>query len=228
MPSVVLRSAAAAGHVLPVGTRARNYMTGAASDPIASVNLFFDARFRAELLRPIGGDVRSRPEAPEAYRASLADRNASLLRRAMETDFRTTMVDGYLVKVDRASMISSVEARAPFLDDRLIEFAYGRVPDELKATARERKILLRRVARRVLPAALNLERKMGFTPPLRSWLAGEWGAEIQHTLEQSEIFDRRAVTALFDAQRRGYNNTHRLYALAFLELWRREYRVGIR
>jgi asparagine synthase (glutamine-hydrolysing) len=208
----------AAAHLLPPGFRARNHLIGfrdGAGESIAHINLFFDRTTRRKLL---GYDSHA-----ERYRATLARGDHSLLRRATETDFRSTMVDGYLVKVDRASMLTSLEIRAPFLDHRLIDFAFRRVPDELKATKHERKILPRRIARRVLPRELDIDRKQGFTPPMASWFKEGWGDQIEDLLTNS-IFDKRAVRSLLNGQRRGLRNGDRLFALTMFELWRREYR----
>jgi len=214
---------AAASHLLPVGTRGRNHIIGLSNDTgysIAHINLYFDARTRRALLRPHGVSL---DRVPERYRAALTDPDDSPLRRGMETDFRTTMADDYLVKVDRASMLNSLEIRAPFLDVPVVEFAFGRVPDELKVTERERKILLRRLGARLLPPQLDLTRKQGFTMPIDNWAQGEWGRFMEATLRQSDSFDRKTVDALIAGQRRGRVGAHRMYALAFFELWRREY-----
>jgi len=208
----------AASYLLPPGFRARNHLIGfrgGAGESIGHINLFFDRLTRRRLL---GYDSHA-----ERYRATLARGDHSLLRRATETDFRSTMVDGYLVKVDRASMLTSLEIRAPFLDHRLIDFAFRRVPDELKATMHERKILPRRVARRILPRELDIDRKQGFTPPMASWFKEGWGERIEELLQDS-IFDKRTVQALLNGQRRGLRNGDRLFALTMFELWRREYR----
>jgi asparagine synthase (glutamine-hydrolysing) len=131
------------------------------------------------------------------------------------------------VKVDRASMLCSLEVRAPFLDPRLIEFAFSRVPDRLRATAHERKILSRKLAERLLPPALDLRRKQGFALPLRKWLKGDWGRYIEDVLTggEADLFDRRVVRRLLVGQRGGFSNMQRLFALTMIELWRREYRV---
>lgn len=222
----------AAARWLPVGLRGRNYLIGATADlqmSIAHVNLYFDHVTRARLLAPLVRQGLFAHEEPEAYRRQLCDAASSELRQASEADFRTTMVDAYLVKVDRASMLASLEVRVPMLDHRLIEFAFGRVPDSLKATTSERKILLRRLATRLLPRTLDLNRKQGFSLPLASWLKGEWGAYMRDVLEDadSRLFDRRVIRSLLDGQQRGMSNTARLYALTMFELWRREYAIHV-
>lgn len=222
---------AAAGQYFPVGARGRHHLIGLAGDlphRIAHVNLYFDRETRRRLVAPLGHLGGSDP-APEAYRAGLCRPSHTPLRQAMEADFLTTLADGYLVKVDRASMLTSLEVRAPWLDHRLIEFAFGRVPDALRATGRERKILSRRLARRLLPPTMDHSRKRGFTMPLAHWLRGEWGTFVEDVLSEADpaIFDRRVIADLLDGQRRGYANTGRLFALTFFELWRREYRVTV-
>ncbi len=220
--------AALAGSTLPVGVRGRNYLIGATEDAghgIAHVNVYFDRWTRQRLLL----DPRRFPQIAESVRAGRPSDGRSLLRLATEADFTTTMCDGYLVKVDRASMLNSLEIRAPWLDYRLIEFAFGRVPDALRATARERKILPRMLAKRLLPTRLDLKRKQGFSIPLATWLTGSWGAFFDDVLQNAspDLFDQRTIQELLAGQRKGRANAARLFCLTMFELWRREYRVAL-
>lgn len=222
----------AAAAWMPVGLRGRNYLLGFTADlskSIAHVNLYFDRVTRARLLRPLILQEVLSDGTPEAYRMALCNPAYSELRQTCEADFRTTMVDAYLVKVDRASMLNSLEVRLPWLDHRLIEFAFGKVPDRLRATIAERKILPRRLAKRLLPKSLDLTRKQGFSLPLASWLKGEWGVFMQEVLESADcrLFDPLIVRSMLDGQRRGFSNSARLFALTMFELWRREYRVQL-
>lgn len=215
--------------LLPVGTTGRNYLLGlTAGHPhnIVQFNVVFDADARRRLLGPLG-DSRQSASAPEAYKAALCADRSTPLQQATALDFRTYLVDDILAKVDRASMLCSLEVRAPFLDTRLIELAFGNLPDRLRATARERKILSRRLAQRLLPAGLDLTRKQGFVLPLPKWFKGDWGRFIEDVLTstQADWFDRKVVRQLLAGQRQGFSNTHRLFALSMIELWRREYRV---
>jgi asparagine synthase (glutamine-hydrolysing) len=125
-------------------------------------------------------------------------------------------------------MLAGLEVRAPWLDPGLIAFAFGAVPDRLRATAAERKVLPRALAARLLPPAFDLTRKQGFSMPLDAWFKGEWGATLTSVLADAPpaLFDRRAVQRLLAHQRRGLPNTQRLFALAIFELWRREYQVS--
>jgi asparagine synthase (glutamine-hydrolysing) len=221
---------AAVSRFVPVGTKGRNYLLGlTAGHPlnIVQFNVLFDADARSRLLAPLG-DQRPPFGAPEAYKAALCGDRATPLQQSTALDFRTYLVDDVLTKVDRASMLSSLEVRAPFLDVRLIDLAFRRLPDRLRATARERKILPRRLAERVLPRELDLRRKQGFSLPLATWFKGDWGRFIEEVLTspQADLFDRSTVRQLLAGQRVGFSNTHRLFALAMIELWRREYRIA--
>ena len=221
----------AAMRLMPVGTKGRNYLLGLTAEPpwnIVQFNVLFDAAARRRLLSPVIGRPRL-VGGPEAYKAALCRPGDTPLRQSTSLDFQTYLVDDILVKVDRASMLCSLEVRAPFLDPRLIDLAFGRVPDHLRATATERKALPRRLARRLLPPSLDLTRKQGFSLPLAKWFKGDWGRFIEDVLTtgQADLFDRRAVRQLIAGQRGGFSNMHRLFALVMIELWRREYRISV-
>jgi asparagine synthase (glutamine-hydrolysing) len=224
--------AATASRFLPVGTRGRNHLIGlrgGVRESIAAVDMYFDKRTRRRLLSPLYDAGHHPREEPESARAAYCDDQATLYQNAARTDFHTTMVDDYLVKTDRASLLHSLELRAPFLDRDLIDFAFAKVPDHLKVSGTERKILLRKLAQRCLPATLDTKRKQGFSLPLQAWFKGEWGAFMQSVLAEAspQIFDRRAIAHLMNGQKNGLANTERIFALAMFELWRREYRVEL-
>jgi len=221
-----------AAKLLPVGLRGRNYLIGLSGDinqSIAHANLFFDSETRRRLLCSEWSSGPETAAIPEKYKAGLCRNEGTALQRATAIDFATYLVDDILVKVDRASMLTSLEVRAPWLDYRIIEMAFGRVPDGLRAAGGERKILPRRLAARVLPVTLDLDRKQGFALPLRSWLKGDWGRYIDEVLSQADtrLFSRQAVSRLMAGQRRGLANEQRLFALTMFELWRREYNVSL-
>jgi asparagine synthase (glutamine-hydrolysing) len=217
--------AGAATHLLPVGMKGRNWLQGLGVDlehGLPLIATLFDAPARRRLL---GGGAAI--GWAERIRAERIPAESSLLQRATRMDFENYLAEDILVKVDRASMLNSLELRAPFLDYRLIEFAFGRVPDRLKATAADRKILLKRLAARVLPPSFDLKRKQGFSIPLAAWLKGpEWGGYFREVLtDPSCRFERKAVEGLLDGQARGHANSERLFALVLFELWRRAYGV---
>lgn len=226
-PGRALVGAAAAR--LPVGVRGRSHLLAFAEDvrtSVAHVNLYFDAETRDALLPE---RLQNAAISPEGYKAELCRYGVTPLQQATAVDFLMYLPDDILVKVDRASMLTSLEVRAPLLDHRVVEFAFGRVPDAFRATASERKVLLRRLARRLLPETLDLRRKQGLSIPLARWFRGEWGTFMEDLLLSSEqrLFDHGVVREMIVNQRRGLSNTHRLFALMMFELWRREYRVSL-
>ena len=228
IPPPLRRVVSAFGRKLPAGLRGRHYLATSARDidwSIAQANVYFDVDARLRLLAPAGVPV---DESPELQKSALSI-GRTPVQRSMAMDFRSYLVDDILVKVDRASMLTSLEVRAPLLDPRIIDFAYGRVPDSLRAWRGQRKVLLRKLARKVLPAELDITRKQGFSLPLGEWFRGDWGKYMREVLLQADgsFFDRRTIQSLIAAQEMGLINIHRLFALTIFELWRREYRPSL-
>jgi asparagine synthase (glutamine-hydrolysing) len=221
--------AGASARILPTGFKGRNWLYGLGGDlrrGVPQVALVYDRVSRAKLLHAGAGSTLNAERIREARIPVAPD----LVQRATRLDFANYLPEDILVKVDRASMLCSLEVRAPFLDHRVIEFAYGKVPTRLKATESTRKVLLKSLTTRVLPEGFDRHRKQGFSIPLASWLEkGPWRKVFREILLESEdsFFDRDAARALLDGQARGRSNSERLFALVMLELWRREYRVTL-
>ncbi len=214
---------------LPTGFRGRTYFRSLAApdnDAWARSTLLLDGQFRRRLA-PATRGLTGFP--PEAYRLRAAAGGRTTLQKMTAADFRTYLPEDILVKVDRASMLASLEVRAPFLDYRVVEFAFGKVPDHLRTTRTDRKILLRMLAKRLLPKELDVTRKQGFSIPLDSWFTGEWGSYLRDILRSapSALYDQREIENLLKGQERGLLNGNRLFNLAILELWRREYDVQV-
>lgn len=213
---------------LPVGLKGRNYLQGLDMDLRHSLPLlasYFDATTRRRLMR----DHPEHPLAAERIREERIPNRAELLQRATRMDFANYLAEDILVKVDRASMLNSLEVRAPLLDVRVIEFAYGKVPSHLKATAHDKKILLKRLAARVLPPEFDKQRKQGFSIPMAEWLkTGPFRDLFWDTLTSSDcLFDAATVRGLLRGQERGFSNGERLFALVQFELWRNAYGAGL-
>ena len=176
----------------------------------AEKQALYSAAF-AEALEACPGEARS-PVAPGT--------------ELMQVDQATYLPDDILVKVDRTSMACSLEVRSPLLDHRLVEYMAG-VPMHWKVTLRERKILLRRIARRYLPDNIIDRPKQGFSIPLNAWLQGplrDWMEELlsARSLEQRGWFRPQAVRSLMDDHLNGRRDfSQQLWALMILELWLR-------
>lgn len=216
---------------LPLGFARSNVRTWlmAAGDDLAKglplLASYFDPVSRRKLLQ---GHAGFQLVAEDIRRARIPA-GGDLLQRATRMDFSDYLAEDILVKVDRASMLNSLEVRAPLLDVRLIEFAFGRVPSRLKATADDRKILLKRLAARVLPPQFDRRRKQGFSIPIAEWLkTGPFRDLFSDVLtDPGCLFDRGAVRKLLNGQDRGRSNGERLFALVHFELWRRQYGAAL-
>lgn len=225
-----LRQAIALGaeKLLPVGLKGRNWLQGLGEDLNSGLPLmasFYDATTRRKLMAHQGDWAA----VAKSVMKKRVPSNSDLLQRATRMDFQNYLAEDILVKVDRASMLNSLEIRAPLLDYRLIEFAFGKVPSYLKATQQDKKILLKRLTARVLPPEFDRQRKQGFSIPLASWLKTGPFRDLFHEvlLDAGCLFDRDSVRGLLNGQDRGRSNSERLFALVLFELWRREYAITL-
>ncbi len=143
-------------------------------------------------------------------------------------DVESYLVDDILVKVDRATMANSLEARAPLLDHELLEFA-ARLPFHHKIRGRVTKRLFRRVARGLLPAALLDKPKQGFAIPLAEWFRGPLHELLQDMVHSRAFIERgafspSAVRTLLDEHGRGVaDRSEPLWVVLMYELWARRH-----
>ncbi|MFQ5703279.1 MAG: asparagine synthase (glutamine-hydrolyzing) [Gemmatimonadales bacterium] len=146
------------------------------------------------------------------------------LRRAMLFDYLTYLRDDLLPKVDRATMLCSVEARSPYLDQAVTRFAFG-LPTALKVRGITTKWVLKRVASRWLPTSIVRRRKRGLSVPISRWINCGLRGEIDRLLARERI-DREGllnsdtVQRLLVQHRRGTADHGRaLWTIIVLEYW---------
>lgn len=175
------------------------------------------------------GSIKPWKTPAEAIRAAKTPNEVDAVQRMTRFDFLNYMPEDIMVKVDRASMLNSLEVRAPFLDVPLIEFAFRQIPSSQKATPANRKIILKQLTRRLLPKGFDNVRKIGFRIPLRNLIcAGSWRSFFESVLlDRQSLFSQKAVQSLFKQHCQGADYADSLFAICMFELWRREYQVAV-
>lgn len=145
--------------------------------------------------------------------------NRPAVEQMMYLDFKTWLPDDILTKADRMTMAASIEARAPYLDQRVIEFA-GALPVDERLKGGETKALLRAALADLLPVGALRRRKASFRVPVEQWLGerlrGTFGEVLLDPAAATAPYLRRAETeSLIAGEQRG----SRLWSLVVLELW---------
>jgi asparagine synthase (glutamine-hydrolysing) len=140
------------------------------------------------------------------------------------TDQMTYLPNDLLVKVDIATMAVSLEARSPFLDHHVIEFA-AQLPENLKLRRLTSKYLLKKVLRQLLPSENLTRRKMGFGVPIGHWFRGKMQPFLREVILSEKalrrgMFKPEAVRQLVELHTRAERDySHQLWTLLMLELW---------
>lgn len=215
--------------LLPEGSRGENWLSSLQFDYKKETPLvasYFNARQRAKLCDFF--IEREVLQVMEVY-SELMVEGVDLIDRATRTDFKTYMPEDILVKVDRASMLNSLEVRSPFLDYRIIEFAFSKLSSRLKVDQGNKKIFLKKYAESILPESFAYNRKQGFSIPIDTWLrGGELGDFADEVLLSSNsVFNRKYVSHLLKNQRSGSPIGEKMFGLIMFQLWFNNYRCSI-
>ena len=161
--------------------------------------------------------------------------DADTLDQALHFFQRFYLVDDILVKVDRASMMHSLEVRSPFLDTSLVEYVNS-LPHDLKLRGGVTKYLFKESLRcgdgqgPIVPREIIDRRKKGFGIPVARWIRREQAAAFREALSDAwpgsllPMFDRAAVRGLLEAHVQGRENHYKeLWALFVLSHWARRH-----
>jgi len=218
---------------LPHGTKGRNYLFNISLDPVSryldSVSTFTSLNRESLYTRDFRDLVGT-----EGYVSSLfRDLSAKVttgepLDRLLYIDSKTYLPGDILAKVDRTSMAVSLEARAPLLDHKLIEFV-GQMPAKLKLSGLESKHLLKKAVADLVPHEILNRPKQGFGVPIQDWINRQLRSRIRESLteprsQQRGYVEPGYINVLLNEHERGRrDHSDGLWALFMLELWHRQF-----
>ncbi len=194
--------------------------------PAQKRQLYTSQLLAPEMLLPLS----SRPPF-QAHFAAAA--RFSGLNQDLYLDLKTYLADDIMVKVDRMSMLASLETRAPLLDHRMVEFAFA-LPPHLKVHGLTTKHFFKWALRGILPDEVLYRRKEGFSIPIKEWLRRELrelaGDHLAGSrLRQLGYFQPETVERWWREHDSGReNHSHRLWPLIMFSLWHQNYLEGPR
>jgi asparagine synthase (glutamine-hydrolysing) len=182
-------------------------------------------------LRIYTDDLREQVSGIDSYQildqAFAASGAPSQLGRIMDVDIHTYLPGDILVKLDIATMACSLEARCPFLDHHLMEWA-ARLPAEFKVRRGTTKFLLKKAMEPWLPPDLLYRNKQGFGVPMATWLRTSFRDMARDVLTDATahsrgLFRPDAIASMLAEHDQGRDHARLLWALIQFELWCRAY-----
>jgi asparagine synthase (glutamine-hydrolysing) len=206
-----------------------SFVTGGNRYAASLTYFYYDELMRAQILTPRARAELIGTRAEDALRIPFEAGNGSPLDRMLYADSQVRLPDHPVMITDRMTMAHGLEARSPFMDHKLAEFA-ARLPDHLKLRGRNLRYIQRKLAARYLPREILERPKQGFSSALPYLLRDEYLSLYARCLSQSElvkadVFDGGCIRTLLEehvSNRADHGN--RLWLLINAELW---YRMAI-
>jgi asparagine synthase (glutamine-hydrolysing) len=217
--------------VLPGSVRGSGFIELVAADSIERYFRMVAYQRSSTLARLLTPDSRARVDTrvdARLFRALAAEGGSLDYVSTMQyLDVRTYLPEDILTKVDRTSMLVSLEARVPLLDHVLMEYV-ATMPSALKLRGGEGKAVFKKAMAGDLPASVRARRKMGFGVPLAAWFRRELHDYSRDTLlgsraRQRGLFSPRAVEAILAEHARGRDHSAQIWALLVFEEWARRW-----
>lgn len=145
------------------------------------------------------------------------------LQRLILLEFRHRLPELLLMRVDKVSMAHSIEARVPFLDHRLVQYAMT-IPQSLKLRNNTTKYILKKAVEGIIPKEIIYRPKQGFNAPMTEWLRGplkQFAFEriFNSRLKNEKMFDYTFIKQLFSDNLRGRNNGQIIWTILNLTIW---------
>src|SRR5438067_1188833 len=222
LPRLVRRALRSAAEGLPTSTGKvtlefllKQFVAGAELPPLERHLTWFGA---------LGPDART---VTEVAGALARFPQGDPLNRILWLDFLTYLPDNLLAKVDRGTMLASIEARAPYLDREVMELALP-APSALKVHGFSTKAILKEAARGLVPEDVIGRRKRGLSVPVARWLNGGLAALADRYLAAPRLYPDAPTARLLAEHRAGKsNNARKLWPILMAELWAERWNVEI-
>ncbi len=233
IPTSLLKAASAAARLTPFGTQAEKIANVPVSEwntlDLPSMTDVFSETQKSLIWHPESKFASSRRILTEQYQ-SIESRDP--LEQLLTIYQRSWLVEDLLMKADKATMAHSLEARTPFLDYRLVEWANS-LHKSSKIRGSATKYILRKFCASRIPKAIIDRPKRGFPVPAYTWLQsdlGAWASDILLSPSSKLVgaFQRNAIESLLREAAQGQlNSQQKLWVLLILELWLREWEVEL-
>jgi len=149
---------------------------------------------------------------------------ADFMERMTYLELKHRLPELLLMRVDKVTMSTSVEGRAPYLDQKLVEFAMG-IPAKFKVRNGQTKYILKKAVEGIIPDNIIYRKKQGFAAPVKEWFTGELGrymtdSVLNSRLRERQFFDYTFIENMLKKQRYGKSdNSTRLWTLFNLSRW---------
>jgi len=155
--------------------------------------------------------------------------NKDFLNQIMYMDLKTYLPEDLLMKPDKMCMAFGIEARVPFLDHRLVEYAFN-IPSKLKLKGSTTKFIMKKSFKNLLPKEILHRKKQPFQVPLDQWLSKELKEYFRNLIDNKindQFFNKNYIKKIFD----NYNNSklfygRQLWSLGIFNIWYRMYIEG--
>lgn len=222
------------GEKLPHGAKGKNYLYNISLDAVSRYidnvshfgKLKKDALYAADFLNGANGDFGKGAGIYQKIAESVSSKNP--IDKLLYLDSKTYLPSDILTKVDRMTMANSLEARAPLLDHKLIEFV-TKIPARLKLKGAETKYIFKKAMNEIVPREILYREKQGFGVPINEWINSRLKEKINATLLEKRTlergyFEKRYIETLLNEHRRQRrDHSHALWILWMLELWHRKF-----
>jgi len=228
LPAIFRQPAKMISNLMPHGTSGKNRLRWFGMDPLERYidqmsfypNQIKDQLFSHEFLN--GSAKKNSYDKLRGYYKGTENRDQ--LTRVSNLDIHTYLVDNNLQKVDRASMLNSLEVRVPLIDYKVTEFAIS-LSSKYKIRGNIKKYLLRKLAEKKFPEEIFQQGKKGFSIPVAQWLRGEmnlfsYDLLFDGKLKDRGMFNMKFIDKVWERHQTGKDNlSSQIWALNTFELW---------
>lgn len=228
LPTIVKAPVKAMSDILPFGTRGKSRLRWLGmdwSERYIDQMSFYSNSIKSQLFDKefLNGSakINSYDKLREYYKGT---ENRDSLTRVSKLDIHSYLVDNILQKVDRASMLNSLEVRVPLIDYRVVEFAML-ISSKFKIRKNTKKYLLRKLAKKYLPEEIFNQSKKGFSIPVAQWLRGnmkDFSSELlfDGRMKARGIFNMKFINKVWQRHQTGKEDlSSNIWALNTFELW---------